>query len=255
MVRPASRMLSAISFGVFWRSAPSTSAIMRSRNVSPGFDVIFTTISSDSTRVPPVTAAAVAARLADHGRRLAGDRRLVDRRDALDDVAVAGDELAGPNHAEVADLQLARRRLDERCRRGCRTYAIVSERVLRSVSACALPRPSAIASAKLANNTVNHSHAATRPGEPVRRRAGAADVAEEQERREDAADLHDEHHRVLGLQARVELHEAVEDRAPHDRRLEHRTGRASSGADRSRARGSSVFRPEGTSDTGTSPTP
>ena len=49
-------MLSAISFGVFWRSAPSTSAIMRSRNVSPGFDVMRTVMTSDSTRVPPVTA-------------------------------------------------------------------------------------------------------------------------------------------------------------------------------------------------------
>ena len=36
---------------------------------------------------------AVAARLADHRRRFAGDRRLVDRGDALDDVAVAGDHL------------------------------------------------------------------------------------------------------------------------------------------------------------------
>ena len=36
--------------------------------------------------------------------------------------------------------------------------AIVSERALRSVSAWALPRPSAMASAKLANSTVNHSH-------------------------------------------------------------------------------------------------
>ena len=49
-------MLSAISLGVFCRVAPSTSAIMRSRNVSPGFDVIFTLIQSESTFVPPVTA-------------------------------------------------------------------------------------------------------------------------------------------------------------------------------------------------------
>jgi len=32
IVRPARRMFSAISFGVLRRSAPSTSAIMRSRN-------------------------------------------------------------------------------------------------------------------------------------------------------------------------------------------------------------------------------
>ena len=49
-------MFSAISLGVFWRSAPSTSEIMRSRKVSPGRAVIRTTIWSDSTRVPPVTA-------------------------------------------------------------------------------------------------------------------------------------------------------------------------------------------------------
>ena len=42
--------------GVFCRVAPSTSAIIRSRNVSPGFDVISTTIRSERTRVPPVTA-------------------------------------------------------------------------------------------------------------------------------------------------------------------------------------------------------
>ena len=56
IVRLASRMLSAISFGVFCRLAPSTSAIMRSRKVSPGLEVMRTTIQSESTRVPPVTA-------------------------------------------------------------------------------------------------------------------------------------------------------------------------------------------------------
>ena len=49
-------MFSAISFGVFCRSAPSTSAIMRSRKVEPGAAVMRTLIQSDSTRVPPVTA-------------------------------------------------------------------------------------------------------------------------------------------------------------------------------------------------------
>ena len=40
------------------------------------------------------------------------------------------------------------------------SLAWVSVRVLRRLSACALPRPSAIASAKLANSTVNHSQSA-----------------------------------------------------------------------------------------------
>ncbi|RPK52623.1 hypothetical protein EES39_01235 [Streptomyces sp. ADI92-24] len=56
IVRDASRMLSAISFGVLCRAAPSTSAIIRSMKVSPGFEVIFTMIRSESTLVPPVTA-------------------------------------------------------------------------------------------------------------------------------------------------------------------------------------------------------
>ncbi len=56
MVRPARRMFSAISLGVLRRCAPSTRAIIRSRNDCPGSWVISTTMRSDSTRVPPVTA-------------------------------------------------------------------------------------------------------------------------------------------------------------------------------------------------------
>ena len=44
IVSAASRMFSAISFGVLRRDAPSTSAIIRSTNDSPGRWVIFTTI-------------------------------------------------------------------------------------------------------------------------------------------------------------------------------------------------------------------
>ena len=56
MVMPASRMLSAISFGVFCRWAPSTSPIMRSRKVEPCAAVMRTVIQSEITCVPPVTA-------------------------------------------------------------------------------------------------------------------------------------------------------------------------------------------------------
>ena len=56
MVRPISRMFSAISFGVFCRSAPSTSLIMRSRNDEPGEEVMRITMRSEMTVVPPVTA-------------------------------------------------------------------------------------------------------------------------------------------------------------------------------------------------------
>ena len=51
----ASTIDRAISLGVRWRMAPSTRAIMRSRNELPGPAVICTTIRSERTRVPPVT--------------------------------------------------------------------------------------------------------------------------------------------------------------------------------------------------------
>ena len=103
IVSPASRMLSAISLASSAGSAPSTSAIMRSRNVSPG---LRRDPHDDLVGEHPRAAGdsrAVAAGLADHGRRLAGDRRLVDRGDALDRLAVAGDQLAGGDDDDVAD--------------------------------------------------------------------------------------------------------------------------------------------------------
>ena len=56
MVSAASRMVSATSLGVFCRFAPSTRAIIRSRNVWPRSAVMRTTMRSESTVVPPVTA-------------------------------------------------------------------------------------------------------------------------------------------------------------------------------------------------------
>ena len=56
IVNATSRMVKAISLGVFWRLAPSTIEIIRSKNVSPGLAETRTTSQSDSTRVPPVTA-------------------------------------------------------------------------------------------------------------------------------------------------------------------------------------------------------
>src|SRR5215207_5356436 len=101
MVRPARRMLSAISFGVFWRCAPSTSAIMRSRKVEPGDAVMRTLIQSEITCVPPV-----AAGFTDDRGGLAGDGRLVDRGDAFDHLTVGWDDVAGLDEDDVARPQL-----------------------------------------------------------------------------------------------------------------------------------------------------
>ena len=56
IVSAASKMVSAISFGVFCRLRPRPALIIRSRNVWPRSAVMRTTIRSDSTFVPPVTA-------------------------------------------------------------------------------------------------------------------------------------------------------------------------------------------------------
>ena len=53
--------------------------------------------------------AAVAAALPYDGRGLAGDRRLVNRRDALDDLAVRPDQVSRGAHDAVPNLQLAAR--------------------------------------------------------------------------------------------------------------------------------------------------
>ena len=69
---------------------------------------------------------------------------------------------------------------------------------------------------------MNHNHAATSPVKTFCACVAEAEVAEEQDGREDAADQHDEHDRVAGLHAGIELAEAVDDRRSDDRRLEQR---------------------------------
>ncbi len=157
MVRPESKMLSAISFGVFWRSAPSTSAIMRSRNVSPGLEVMRTLIQSERTRVPPVTAerSPPASRMTGADSPVMADSS-TEATPSMTSPS-PGIMLTGGDVDEVAGAELRAGDLFDLCRlRGCGA-AMVSALALRRVSACALPRPSAMASAKLANSTVNQS--------------------------------------------------------------------------------------------------
>ena len=214
-------MFSAISFGVFCRSAPSTSAIMRSRNVWPGSDVTRTLIQSEMTRVPPVTA----DRSPPDSRMTGADSPVIadSSTDATPSMISPSPGMNSPalHHDHVALAEARRRHLSPTRSPAVRRFATVSVRVLRSVSACALPRPSAIASAKLANSTVNHSQKATWPvnsGRPL----PAGQLLDEDDRRQQAADLDDEHHRVLDLDPRVELPERIDDRLPDDARIPDR---------------------------------
>ena len=156
IVRPASRMLSAISFGVFWREAPSTSAIIRSRNVWPGSEVTRTLIQSESTRVPPVT-----ADRSPPDSRMTGADSPVIADSSTDATPSVISPSAGMNSPALTITMSPLRRLaagtvSVRPPATIR-FAMVSVLALRRVSACALPRPSAMASAKLANNTVSQS--------------------------------------------------------------------------------------------------
>ena len=161
-MRPARRMSSAISFGVFWRLAPSTSAIIRSRKLSPAFAVTRTTISSERTRVPPVTA-----------ERSPPDSRITgaDSPVIADSSTLAIPSTTSPSagitspavtttSSPTSSLELG---TSSTAPPGDLRRALVSARVRRSAAAWALPRPSAMASAKLAKSTVNQSQAAIEP--------------------------------------------------------------------------------------------
>ena len=161
IVSAASRMFSAISFGVFCRLAPSTSAIIRSMKLSPGFWVISHDDPVRQHRGAAGHRRPVTTGFADHRSRFTGDGRFVHRRNAFHDVAVAGNGLAGLDDHDVAlaqqrcgDFLLHTRNAgfpsDEATGQGLRLG-------LAQASACALPRPSATASARLAKTTVSQS--------------------------------------------------------------------------------------------------
>ena len=155
IVSAASRMFRAISFGVLRREALSTRPIMRSRKVSPGLAVISTTIRSESTRVPPVTA----LRSPPASRMTGADSPVM-----ADSSIEAMPSMTSPSPGTMSPASQTTRSPLRRVVEGTRSSlpstsrrAIVSERVLRSAAAWALPRPSATASAKLAKRTVNQS--------------------------------------------------------------------------------------------------
>jgi hypothetical protein len=169
IVRAARRMSRAISLGVFCRLAPSTIAIIRSRKVSPGWVVIRTISQSESTRVPPVT--------------LERSPRLSRITGALSPVMALSSTEATPSRTSPSEgmtspaststtspLRRFEALMDSAfaSRRGVpRRLAGTSLRVFLRASAWALPRPSAIASAKLAKSRVNQSQAAiARPKPP-----------------------------------------------------------------------------------------
>ena len=88
---------------------------------------------------------------------------------------------------------------------------MVSSRVWRRLAACALPRPSATASAKFANSTVNHSQTMIWKVKP-RLLAAGQPVADEDHCGQRRHDLDHEHDGVLHHGAGIELGEGRADR-------------------------------------------
>ena len=157
MVRPDNRIASAISFGVRCRLAPSTRAIMRSRNVSPGLAVTVMTSRSLVSVVPPVTE----LRMSVPGSLSTG----ADSPVMADSFTKPMPSMTSPSPGIVSfastTMTSPLRSSDDPTASSepsaRRRWAVVSERVRRSVAAWARPRASATASAYVAKRTVNHS--------------------------------------------------------------------------------------------------
>ena len=217
-------MFSAISFGVFCRSAPSTSAIMRSRKVEPCAAVMRTLIQSDSTRVPPVTA----ERSPPLSRMTGADSPVIADSSTEAMPSITSPSLGIRSPASTSTMSPcfssgAGDRLTVRPRSPTRAaWPCVSVRALRSVAACALPRPSATASAKLANSTVNHSQTMIWKVKPRCAAAGRRGRAGRSPWSARATISTTNITGFLIISARIELDERLPDRRHEDRRIQHR---------------------------------
>ncbi len=156
MVSTARRIVRAISLGVFCRLAPSTRVIMRSKKVWPRSAVMRMTMRSERTLVPPVTA----ERSPPDSRMTGADSPVMadSSTEATPSMISPSEGIRSPasqtTRSPLASAEAATR---SSVPSGRRRRASVSARMRRRVSAWALPRPSAMASAKLAKITVRNS--------------------------------------------------------------------------------------------------
>ena len=162
----------------------------------------------------------VAAGFANHRCRFARDRRLVDRRHALDHLAVGRDVVPGFDDEGVALAQ--RRGLDERVggtRMLC-TRQLLGHHI-------ALRRPQGVGLCLAATfgdrlGEVGEEHREPQPerhgeNEGRRRFPGTHERLNPEDRGEDAADPDHEHDRVAPLVLRQQLDERILERLPEDR--------------------------------------
>ena len=148
----------AISFGVFCRFAPSTNEIIRSIKVLPGSEVMRISTRSLITLVPPVTAdlSPPLSRMTGADSPVMADSSTL----AIPSMTSPSEGMTSPASQTTISPFLSSVALMAISCLSSIFRAMVWVLFLRRLSACAFPRPSAIASEKLANNTVNQSQIA-----------------------------------------------------------------------------------------------
>ena len=164
---------------------------------------------------------AVAARLADDGRRFAGDGRFVDGGHTLDDLAVTRDDVAGLDQDDLADLQrMGPHRLEDVAHAhqdlGDGFAAHTTQRVRLGLAAALGHR--------LGEGGEQHRH--PQPGHDLDLEADAGrahnDVTHHQHGGDQRHQLDGEHHRVLHQFPGMQLGEACHQGGLQDGRVEQR---------------------------------
>ena len=156
MVNETSSVFSAISFGVFLRDAPSTSAIIRSRKLLPGSEVMRIFSQSETMVVPPVTE----QKSPPDSRTTGADSPVMadSSTEAIPSMTSPSPGMISPaDTMTTSPFRSWLERTSFSVPSGMSRRALVSFCVFFKLAACALPRPSATDSAKLANSTVTNS--------------------------------------------------------------------------------------------------
>ena len=169
---------------------------------------------------------AIAAGFTDDGSRFTGYRRLVDRSDAFDHIAVAGDDVTGFDKDKISGPQIQRRdRLKAvtlfwiRKLLGLRLDAAAAQGIRLRLAAAFRHR----------FGEIGEQYGEPQPEDDLEGEAGARvmlhQVAYEQYSRQRGDNLEHKDHRILDQCGRVELDEGLANRRPDDLRIEQRGNR------------------------------
>ena len=170
----------------------------------------------------------IAARLAQHRRRLARDGAFVDRGDALDHLAVGGDRVVHLDEHQIAAAQRTR------FHHLIVTRALAEQPLGVHVPAHRAQRGRLCLAAPFGHGfgEVREQHREPQPRRDRQHESGspASVTAPGQrcnadQRRQHAADVNDEHDGIADLHARIELRERAADRANDDRAIEEPAAR------------------------------